>query len=130
MSKPVAQLVQAARRIQRGDYYTAVQVPPGRELAELADSFGRMQHQIASREQHILHQARHDALTGLPNRIWLLERLKEVVEQTVAAGGTAAVLILDLERFRNLTTAWATTSPTRCWWRPVAGWWRSCRSPI
>lgn len=102
VSKPVAQLVQAARRIQRGDYYTAVQVPPGRELAELADSFGRMQHQIASREQHILHQARHDALTGLPNRIWLLERLKEVVEQTVAAGGTAAVLILDLERFKEL----------------------------
>ncbi|WP_227254263.1 diguanylate cyclase domain-containing protein, partial [Xanthomonas vasicola] len=102
VSKPVAQLVQAARRIQRGDYQTAVQVPPGRELAELADSFGRMQHQIASREQRILHQARHDALTGLPNRIWLLERLKEVVEQTVASGGTAAVLILDLERFKEL----------------------------
>ncbi|WAT13770.1 putative bifunctional diguanylate cyclase/phosphodiesterase [Xanthomonas fragariae] len=102
VSKPVAQLVQAARRIQRGDYDTAVQVPPGRELAELADSFGRMQQQIASREQHILHQARHDALTGLPNRIWLLERLKQVVEQTVASGGTAAVMILDLERFKEL----------------------------
>ncbi|APP81239.1 putative bifunctional diguanylate cyclase/phosphodiesterase [Xanthomonas hortorum] len=102
VSKPVAQLVQAARRIQRGDYHTAVQVPPGRELAELADSFGRMQQQIASREQHILHQARHDALTGLPNRIWLLERLQQVVEQTVASGVTAAVLILDLERFKEL----------------------------
>ncbi|WP_372381863.1 putative bifunctional diguanylate cyclase/phosphodiesterase [Xanthomonas sp. NCPPB 1068] len=102
VSKPVAQLVQAARRIQRGDYQTAVDVPPGRELAELADSFGRMQQQIASREQHILHQARHDALTGLPNRLWLLERLKEVVEHTVASGGTAAVLILDLERFKEL----------------------------
>ncbi|MBB3813802.1 diguanylate cyclase (GGDEF)-like protein [Xanthomonas arboricola] len=102
VSRPVAQLVQAARRIQRGDYHTAVEVPSGRELAELADSFGRMQQQIASREQHILHQARHDALTGLPNRICLLERLKDVVEQTVASGGTAAVLILDLERFKEL----------------------------
>lgn len=131
VSKPVAQLVQAARRIQRGDYRTAVQVPPGRELAELADSFGRMQHQIASREQHILHQARHDALTGLPNRIWLLERLKDVVDQTVASGGTAAVLILDLERFKELNDSpWATTSPTRCWWKPGAGSSMSCKSPI
>lgn len=102
VSKPVAQLVQAARRIQRGDYDTAVQMPPDRELAELAESFGRMQQQIASREQHILHQARHDALTGLPNRLWLLERLKGVVEQSIASGGTAAVLILDLERFTEL----------------------------
>ena len=102
VSKPVAQLVQAARRIQRGDYDTAVQMPPDRELAELAESFARMQQQIASREQHILHQARHDALTGLPNRLWLLERLKGVVEQSIAAGGTAAVLILDLERFTEL----------------------------
>ncbi|MEA9735089.1 putative bifunctional diguanylate cyclase/phosphodiesterase [Xanthomonas campestris] len=102
VSKPVALLVQAARRIQRGDYHTTVQLPPGRELAELADSFGRMQQQIATREQHILHQARHDALTGLPNRIWLLEQLQQVVDQTVASGGTAAVLILDLERFKEL----------------------------
>ncbi|POP80490.1 GGDEF domain-containing protein, partial [Pseudomonas amygdali] len=49
-----------------------------------------------------LHQARHDALTGLPNRIWLLEQLQQVVDQTVASGGTAAVLILDLERFKEL----------------------------
>ncbi|KAB7764107.1 putative bifunctional diguanylate cyclase/phosphodiesterase [Xanthomonas maliensis] len=102
ISKPVAQLVQAARRIQRGDYHTALQVPPGRELAELANSFGHMQQQIASREQRILHQARHDALTGLPNRSWLLERLRQVVVQTVASGESAAVLILDLERFKEL----------------------------
>lgn len=102
VSKPVAQLVQAARRIQRGDYQTAVQVPAGRELGELAHSFGSMQQQIASREQRILHQARHDALTGLPNRLWLLEQLRQVVDQTVASDGTAAVLILDLERFKEL----------------------------
>ncbi|MCC4601976.1 putative bifunctional diguanylate cyclase/phosphodiesterase [Xanthomonas melonis] len=102
VSKPVAQLVQAARRIQQGDYQTAVQVPAGRELGELAHSFGSMQQQIASREQRILHQARHDALTGLPNRLWLLEQLRQVVDQTVASDGTAAVLILDLERFKEL----------------------------
>ncbi len=42
------------------------------------------------------HQASHDALTGLPNRVLLVERLEE--ERT--SGAHPALLFLDLDRFK------------------------------
>ncbi|GAA0595799.1 hypothetical protein GCM10009416_37700 [Craurococcus roseus] len=49
-------------------------------------------------EARIAHMAGHDALTGLPNRTLLRDRL----QQAIAAGGAAAVLCLDLDRFKEV----------------------------
>jgi diguanylate cyclase (GGDEF)-like protein len=50
-------------------------------------------------EQKISYLARHDVLTGLPNRACLMERLK--MAQTAAGRGQGcAVLFLDLDRFK------------------------------
>ncbi|GGI05641.1 hypothetical protein GCM10011354_15100 [Egicoccus halophilus] len=45
-----------------------------------------------------LHQARHDDLTDLPNRAHFQERMREAL----ADGGRAAVLLLDLDRFKEV----------------------------
>jgi diguanylate cyclase (GGDEF)-like protein/PAS domain S-box-containing protein len=50
----------------------------------------------------IAHMARHDALTGLPNRLQLLERLGEAIEEVRAEGGQCAVLLIDLDRFKSV----------------------------
>jgi diguanylate cyclase (GGDEF)-like protein len=48
-------------------------------------------------ERRLAHQAFHDALTGLPNRLMLLDRL---AERVAAPGGQPpTVLLLDLEEF-------------------------------
>ncbi|KQO86426.1 hypothetical protein ASF32_07950 [Methylobacterium sp. Leaf91] len=53
-------------------------------------------------DQRIAHLARHDALTGLPNRSVFHDRLKQVLA-TVRNGGCAtAVLCLDLDRFKAI----------------------------
>ena len=44
----------------------------------------------------IRHQAQHDALTGLPNRVLFTER----VDQAMRAGGDQAVLFIDLDDFK------------------------------
>ena len=44
----------------------------------------------------------YDPLTGLPNRRLVTERL----EQAIAAGQQLALLILDLDRFKDVNTAW------------------------
>jgi diguanylate cyclase (GGDEF)-like protein len=46
------------------------------------------------------HRARHDSLTGLPNRIHLTRALREAVDRAGADG--IGVLILGLDRFREI----------------------------
>lgn len=52
-------------------------------------------------EEQIHHSAFHDALTGLPNRTLLADRLSMAVERAKrSAGYKFAVLFLDLDRFK------------------------------
>jgi diguanylate cyclase (GGDEF)-like protein len=52
-------------------------------------------------EAKISHMARHDALTGLPNRVLLNERLGHGLART-RRGEIVAVHLLDLDRFKNV----------------------------
>jgi len=52
-------------------------------------------------EMKIAHMARHDALTDLPNRVLLRERLSEALAH-VEHGQRLAVLYLDLDQFKNV----------------------------
>jgi len=51
-------------------------------------------------QEQLEHLARHDALTGLPNRLLLLSRLEHATEQIQRHGGLGAVLFIDLDRFK------------------------------
>ena len=46
--------------------------------------------------------ALHDPLTELPNRVLLTERLDRVIHDVAARGGCAAVLYIDLDRFKEI----------------------------
>jgi diguanylate cyclase (GGDEF)-like protein/PAS domain S-box-containing protein len=46
------------------------------------------------------HQACHDALTGLPNRTLFRDRIGQALRLAQRGGGIAAVLMLDLDRFK------------------------------
>jgi diguanylate cyclase (GGDEF)-like protein/PAS domain S-box-containing protein len=48
------------------------------------------------------HQALHDALTGLPNRLQLTDRLGQAIESARAGHEQVAVLILDLDHFKEV----------------------------
>jgi len=52
-------------------------------------------------EERIVHMARHDALTDLPNRIMLRERLEHELKR-VKRGECLAVLCLDLDHFKSV----------------------------
>ncbi len=54
-----------------------------------------------SAEEKLAHMARHDVLTGLPNRLHFRERLDKAVEEIDRSGGFA-VLCLDLDGFKTV----------------------------
>jgi diguanylate cyclase (GGDEF)-like protein len=67
---------------------------------------GRLEHslaQVTQLKEQLRHQAYHDALTGLPNRLNLLEAVEDELQR---GAGAAAVLYLDLDRFKNVNDTW------------------------
>ena len=51
-------------------------------------------------EDRLLHQARHDALTGLPNRHFFQERLEQALVRALRDDREIALLFLDLDNFK------------------------------
>ena len=49
-----------------------------------------------------LHEAHHDAITGLPNRRLFLERLEQARRAALASGQKLTVLFIDLDNFKNV----------------------------
>jgi len=52
-----------------------------------------------------LHMARHDMLTGLPNRVLFHDRLDQLAARA-ARGRPGALLLLDLDRFKQVNDNW------------------------
>ena len=53
-------------------------------------------------EQHLRHMATHDALTGLPNRALLSDRLRMAIAQARRSGQGFSVAALDLDGFKKV----------------------------
>jgi len=53
-------------------------------------------------EDAIRHQAMHDPLTGLPNRTLFNDRLEHALSRRARVGGYVAVMIVDLDGFKNV----------------------------
>ncbi len=60
-------------------------------------------HDVSYKRNHmkeLAHQAQHDALTGLPNRLRFNEHLKSALARAKRKQGMLAVMFLDLDRFK------------------------------
>ena len=96
-TRPIGELVLAARRIEKGQYQTAVRVGGGDEFRALATTFNTMQQNIAAREADITYQAEHDPLTRLPNRL-VARRTLTILADAVPERPSALILM----ELRNL----------------------------
>ena len=95
------------------EYITLTQqAQPGWVIAtSVLDENGQISHFVASfsdisklkRSQHKLqHLAHHDALTGLPNRTFLTQKLSGMISKARKQEKQLAVAFLDLDRFKNI----------------------------
>jgi diguanylate cyclase (GGDEF)-like protein len=101
VTRPVQNLVAAARRMREGVYDEEIAVRSKDELGELAGSFNAMQHAIADRERHIYHQAHHDGLSGLPNRELFIDKLRAATD----GARVVSVVSLAIDRFDGIVSS-------------------------
>lgn len=81
-----------------------VQTPMWDETGKLIGVLG-IARDITERKQHeqqLDHIAHHDALTSLPNRVLLADRLHQAMTQAQRRGQRLAVAYLDLDGFKNI----------------------------
>jgi diguanylate cyclase (GGDEF)-like protein/PAS domain S-box-containing protein len=71
------------------------------EVSFALDLFER-ESQRKSAEDRIRHMATHDALTGLPNRTLLLDRLAQAIHGAQRRQDCVGVLFLDLDHFKTI----------------------------
>lgn len=90
----------------------------GGEQATLSISAARVTHELGVRSEvvaiasdvteqarlreKLIYQAHHDALTGLPNRLLLEERTREMLARARAEQGRCAIFGIDLDNFKHV----------------------------
>jgi diguanylate cyclase (GGDEF)-like protein len=68
----------------------------------LARSRERALGMVREKTGELRHQALHDALTGLPNRLLALDRAEQMLVRAARAGRPIAALYLDLDGFKHV----------------------------
>ena len=97
----VTERKQAEEELRRA--YAELDERVRQRTARLAETNAQLQREITERrvlEEQLTHQAFHDPLTGLPNRILFLDRLDLALVRTERREGKVAVLFMDLDNFK------------------------------
>ena len=77
---------------------------PARMIGTVQDITERKQAEqvLQEKDAHLEYVAYHDALTGLPNRTLLMDRLRHGISRADRAENRLAVLFIDLDRFKTI----------------------------
>jgi diguanylate cyclase (GGDEF)-like protein len=68
----------------------------------LATSRVRALRLVSEKTDELRHQALHDALTGLPNRALIMDRIEQLLARSRRNGTPGAALYVDLDGFKNI----------------------------
>ena len=70
----------------------------GRDITEMKN----VEQQLKKNQLSLHHQAHHDTLTGLPNRLLMIDRLQQSIKKSERANEGLAVMFIDLDRFKQI----------------------------
>ena len=90
----------------------------GRARRVGSEAFARLQ-----LTDEMVHYARHDTLTDLPNRGILLDRVEHALQRARRRGAGSRCCSSTSTASSRSTTGSATPPATRCWSRSPGGWW-------
>ncbi|TDF35040.1 EAL domain-containing protein [Alteromonadaceae bacterium M269] len=101
ISDPITTIVNVANKISGGEYVDK-EMPKASitEVSSLSEAVWDMQDSIKKREEEVHTLAYFDELTGLPNRLQFIEKLKEMTD--THSHCDVAVIIINLDRFQDI----------------------------
>ncbi len=109
VTRPINAVTDAAQRFANGQVPGRLPLRRRDEIGSLARSFQQLQGQLTEQlaelkksQAELAHLARHDTLTGLPNRRLFEGKLDEACVHSQRYGGSVCLLFIDLDRFKAI----------------------------
>ena len=100
--RPIAKVARNLKAEAKGLEVTELPDVQAIEIRDLTDAFRDLRQQVHSRQMALEHVAMHDALTSLPNRTLLMDRLNQSIKNAQRRKRSLALLMLDLDRFKEI----------------------------
>jgi len=113
VTRPLNTMSKAVAGFSTAQLIVGLPVSRQDEIGQLARSFDEMQQQIhqqfaelQANRRELEHLARHDVLTGLPNRRLFMERLDNALDRAKRAQTPLAVMFIDMDHFKAINDTW------------------------
>jgi diguanylate cyclase (GGDEF)-like protein len=100
--KPIETVVRALKAEAIGKDGVVLPAIRSRETVVLIDAFNEMAKRVHRRQSDLEHQALHDALTALPNRTLMQERMAHHIQAARREHRPLTLLMIDLNRFKEI----------------------------
>ena len=100
--QPITLLTTALKAEANGVSHIDLPSNKSEETQNLIEAFGMMRRQIHNRQAALEYQALHDALTGLPNRNLLQDRVQQMINTKHRDHGQIAIMMMDLDHFKDI----------------------------
>jgi diguanylate cyclase (GGDEF)-like protein len=97
----VMQLTQVELQLKSSEHTAMLQEANTRLVLATLAAQGQTE-QIEKVRVELEHLAHHDALTNLPNRVLLRDRLSQAIEAAHRQGRQLGVMFMDIDRFKNI----------------------------
>ncbi|UZE94929.1 sensor domain-containing diguanylate cyclase [Alkalimarinus alittae] len=108
------QLSKAAVQVANGALDKPIMIKSHDELSHLAALFEAMRIQLKERQQELIETTITDALTGIRNRKYFNDSLKERFNLSRKADQTTSLLMMDIDHFKRVNDTYGHTAGDKC----------------
>ncbi len=100
---PITQITQSVERQRNNDVIQPIALKRDDELGRLSCQLDRMVKELHAANAKLHEEARHDGLTGLPNRTEIYRQLEACLERSYSIKNyKMALFFLDLDKFKRI----------------------------
>lgn len=96
----ITDLQQPLAELAKGNLSVKFKPAEHREICEIVEALETTASALGERDARLLKLANHDALTGLFNRRWLVDEVKNEIANVTVNGLSSALLFIDLDQFK------------------------------